>query len=358
MLLGVLGVLMLSGVDAAGQSHRRPGHPPTMKSTKRVPVSDLIARIHAMSPAPRVEHFGGRVEAARERLRSIPATISGRAEAPQIVKARRVPPVVVRAEPYPPEEEVRMAPVAAATLWEGRPPPVLRQAPAPSASASRAAADDPRLDASRPIESSALFPGQRSKDRKMASGQIAEPSLPERREEAVRVQWNNTNSNKMSAFLHDCHDLSLKGLKYKFGSNDPKKGGMDCSGTVQHLLMSQDIRSVPRQSNHQYAWLEKKGTLKKVGMFQSMDRVLRDLKPGDLLFWKDTYNARRHPNVTHVMVYLGWDRRSGKHKMFGARGSRASGDHGNAVDIFDFSYPDDGGKGKFIAYGSVPELQS
>ena len=85
---------------------------------------------------------------------------------------------------------------------------------------------------------------------------------------------------------------------------------------------------------------------------------MKGLKPGDLLFWKDTYNANRSPNVTHVMIYMGKDARTGKHFMFGARGSRASGLHGNPVDVFEFDYPFTEGRGKFIAYGSVPDLQA
>lgn len=162
--------------------------------------------------------------------------------------------------------------------------------------------------------------------------------------------------DRLDAFLADCDRLSRSGLKYEFGSNDPGNGGLDCSGTVQYLLQAQDVSSVPRQSNHQYEWLEKKGTLKKVGFFTSSRSVLRNLKPGDLLFWKGTRKTNRKPNVTHVMVYLGKDSRTGKHLMFGARSEEARGVHGHSVDVFEFDYPFEEGRGKFIAYGRVPDL--
>lgn len=165
-------------------------------------------------------------------------------------------------------------------------------------------------------------------------------------------------SPRLESFLAECQNLSRRGLKYQFGSNDPKSGGLDCSGTVQYLLQSHHISAVPRQSNLQYHWLEEKGTLRKVAASTPARDVLTDLKPGDLLFWKDTYQTNRSPNVTHVMIYMGQDTRTGKHLMFGARGSQASGLHGNPVDLFEFDYPFTEGRGEFIAYGSVPGLQA
>ncbi len=44
---------------------------------------------------------------------------------------------------------------------------------------------------------------------------------------------------------------------YKFGSSDPAAGGMDCSGTVYHVLHAAGITGVPRTSSGQYIWVRK-----------------------------------------------------------------------------------------------------
>ncbi len=133
---------------------------------------------------------------------------------------------------------------------------------------------------------------------------------------------------------------------------------MDCSGAVQYLLKSHGIEMAPRQANTQYAWLREEGTLRKLRLWTTPGKVFGELEPGDLLFWKGTYNVHRVPNVTHVMIYMGQDRSTGRHLMFGARSSRARGKHGHPVDIFDFDWPEEEGKGKFIAYGRVPGLRA
>lgn len=38
-------------------------------------------------------------------------------------------------------------------------------------------------------------------------------------------------------------------LSYQYGSHEPSKGGMDCSGTVFHVLEFQGLKGVPRQSH-------------------------------------------------------------------------------------------------------------
>ena len=45
-------------------------------------------------------------------------------------------------------------------------------------------------------------------------------------------------------------------------------------------------------------------------------------KPGDLLFWTGTYSVERDPPVTHTMIYLGEEKKSGKPIMVGASDGR------------------------------------
>jgi len=153
------------------------------------------------------------------------------------------------------------------------------------------------------------------------------------------------------------HQLATQGLRYQFGGSHPRVGGLDCSGTVHYVLSSLGYRYVPRQSNHQYYWLERSGTLQKR---RSLDeRTLSRLKPGDLLFWNGTYNTgKRWPEVSHVMVYMGRDPNTGQHWMFGGRGSRSSGRNGNGIDFhrLDVGHGE-GGRGQFIGFGSVPGIR-
>ena len=40
-------------------------------------------------------------------------------------------------------------------------------------------------------------------------------------------------------------ELTTQNLSYKYGSCDPKEGGMDCSGTVYYLLLDAGIANPP-----------------------------------------------------------------------------------------------------------------
>ncbi len=146
--------------------------------------------------------------------------------------------------------------------------------------------------------------------------------------------------------------LATRGLTYKFGADHPSEGGMDCSGTMQFLLKSIGYRDIPRTSYHQYEWLQKRGTLRKVGFFRSPERAIRDFRPGDLIFWGGTYNSGH--KVSHVMVYLGRSR-SGTHYIFGARGKSVKGLNGNGVDIFEYNPSSTGGR--LVGYGRLPGLK-
>ncbi|MEM9480071.1 MAG: NlpC/P60 family protein [Verrucomicrobiota bacterium] len=162
--------------------------------------------------------------------------------------------------------------------------------------------------------------------------------------------------SKLDSFLSDCRGLSTRGLTYQFGSNDPRKGGFDCSGVIEHLLLKHGISDVPRTAQTQWDWLDRRGTLTSVSRWTTPLRVHARLRPGDLLFWRGTYSSNNPRKITHVMVYLGPDSRTGKPMMFGASSRRSGGIHGNGVDIFEFKYPNKHSKGTFAGYGRVPGL--
>lgn len=142
-------------------------------------------------------------------------------------------------------------------------------------------------------------------------------------------------------------------LTYQYGSADPKNKGMDCSGTIYYLLKNTGVADVPRQSNEMYTWTEQQGKLFKPPFNSMAD--LKQLQPGDLLFWMGTYNIKRVPPITHVMMYIGKNTKN-KYLMFGASDGRTYQNKKMwGVSVFDFKIPD-GGKGKFMGYSCVPHL--
>jgi cell wall-associated NlpC family hydrolase len=152
--------------------------------------------------------------------------------------------------------------------------------------------------------------------------------------------------------------LTQRRLAYRFGSNDPETGGMDCSGTIYHTLRKLGIKEPPRQSDELYQWVKTTKKLNPItGTPALTDTSLAGLKPGDLLFWTGTYDtgARRLP-ISHVMLYLG-KTKAGRPVMFGASDGRPyQGKRQNGVSVFDFRIPAATSKSKFAGYGPIPGL--
>ena len=153
--------------------------------------------------------------------------------------------------------------------------------------------------------------------------------------------------------------LTRRGLTYKFGSADPAKGGMDCSGTIYHLLRKQGFDTVPRVSYQIYNWAAKTETPKGKGANSLTDPSLDDIRPGDLLFWSGTYRPKtpRNPPITHVMLYLGEEKLGGRQVVMGAsEGRRYAGEKQAGVSVFDFKVPKASSKAKFWGYCPIPGL--
>jgi hypothetical protein len=151
--------------------------------------------------------------------------------------------------------------------------------------------------------------------------------------------------------------LTSQNLTYTYGSNSPAKGGMDCSGTMNFLLSTIGISGVPRQASDIYRWTWKNGIVHSVSSSSLDSFELERLKPGDLLFWSGTYEVKREPPVTHVMLYLGRKKENGRRVMFGASsGRRYEGSSMNGVSVFDFALPPANDKARFIGYGPIPNL--
>jgi cell wall-associated NlpC family hydrolase len=157
--------------------------------------------------------------------------------------------------------------------------------------------------------------------------------------------------------------LTKQNPGYAYGSADPKNGGMDCSGFVYYVLQQNGFTDVPRDSSQQYVWVRKAGNFNAV-LSRNEDSFEFDaLKPGDLLFWRGTYNIDRDPPITHTMIYLGREKRTKKRVMVGSSDGRTyDGKQRFGVSVFDFKMPPppNSADGKlspvFVGYGRIPGL--
>lgn len=154
--------------------------------------------------------------------------------------------------------------------------------------------------------------------------------------------------------------LTHQELGYTYGSNDPGKGGMDCSGTVHRALTEWGI-DAPRSSHAQYLWAKEAGALREIeGRVASVaDPALRELRPGHLVFWEGTYETgQRQPPISHVMIYLGILKADGKPVLFGASSGRSfRGTRIHGVSAFDFHFPTEGEASRIVGFGPVPGLR-
>ena len=157
--------------------------------------------------------------------------------------------------------------------------------------------------------------------------------------------------------------LTRENLGYTYGSADPKNGGMDCSGFIYYVLKQNGFPDVPRDSSQQYVWVRKAGNFYAVLSRKEDSFEFDDLKPGDLLFWRGTYNIDRDPPITHTMIYLGREKRTNKHVMVGSSDGRTyDGKQRWGVSVFDFKMPPPPKSGDakispvFVGYGRIPGL--
>ncbi len=157
--------------------------------------------------------------------------------------------------------------------------------------------------------------------------------------------------------------LTKQNLGYSYGSADPKNGGMDCSGFIYYVLQQNGFPDVPRDSSQQYVWVRKAGDFNAVLSRHEDSFELDALKPGDLLFWRGTYNIDRDPPITHTMIYLGREKRTKKRVMVGSSDGRTyDGKQRWGVSVFDFKLPPPPKSGDakispvFVGYGRIPGL--
>jgi cell wall-associated NlpC family hydrolase len=133
-------------------------------------------------------------------------------------------------------------------------------------------------------------------------------------------------------FLQQARALANEGIDYDDEWRPPGESHrwtMDCSNTTRYLYRVTAGIELPRTASDQYYYLHLQGKAWDVPQtasgFADTEFLRQNLKPGDLLFWENTYRPERQPPITHVMVYLGTNQR-GEWLMAGSQCSRG-GEH-------------------------------
>jgi cell wall-associated NlpC family hydrolase len=178
-----------------------------------------------------------------------------------------------------------------------------------------------------------------------------------------QIEGYDANPAAVRQLLDDALELTRRNLDYAYGSDDPARGGMDCSGFIYYVLRKNGVSDVPRDASGQYAWIRKAGDFRAV-LSRNIDSFeLDELKPGDLLFWTGTYSVERDPPVTHTMIYLGKKKKAGQPVMVGSSDGRTyAGVQRFGVSVFDFKAGRvrEGTTGdnapRFVGYGKIPGL--
>ncbi len=172
-------------------------------------------------------------------------------------------------------------------------------------------------------------------------------------------------SPRIQQLIRDALDLTRLNLTYTFGSADPDSGGMDCSGTIYYLLRAHGMSNIPRDSSGQYLWARKAGVFYPVLSRSEKSEEFAELQPGDLMFWTGTYQPARDIPVSHVMLYLGREKGTGKRIMFGASDGRSyNGIQRWGVSVFDFKMPrvdaenPEKTRALFVGFARIPSLRS
>jgi peptidoglycan DL-endopeptidase CwlO len=174
----------------------------------------------------------------------------------------------------------------------------------------------------------------------------------------------NSQPPKVQEFIRSALALTERNLGYTYGSSDPNNGGMDCSGFIYYVLTNAGYKDVPRQSSDQYLWVRKNSNFHAVLSRNSDTFELKQLRPGDLMFWSGTYQVNRDVPITHVMIYLGTEKKTKRPVMLGASDGRTyNGERRFGVSVFDFKLPngtpnksDPDLVPRFEGYASIPGL--
>jgi cell wall-associated NlpC family hydrolase len=176
-------------------------------------------------------------------------------------------------------------------------------------------------------------------------------------------EWGNR-------FLEETRNLASHGIGYDESwrpAGESRSWEMDCSNTTRYLYQVTAGIQLPRTASDQYYYLhlqDKAWDVPTVASgFADCNFLRSNLKPGDLLFWENTYKPDRQPPITHVMIFLGTNAK-GQWIMAGSQSSHGGEfnprRNGPDVYVFDPTRPSGGyttwlglvhHKGRFCAFG-------
>ncbi|MEM9400669.1 MAG: NlpC/P60 family protein [Verrucomicrobiota bacterium] len=185
----------------------------------------------------------------------------------------------------------------------------------------------------------------------------------------IDLSYAQLSSEEHKKLVETSRWLATKRISYAKKWSPPNEKDywvMDCSNTARYLYKKTFNVSLPRTASSQYYTLKKEGKVHAAPLLNDgsvdTEKLLSQLRSGDLLFWEWTYDIKRTPPVSHVMIYLG-QTANGKAKMTGSA-SRARGEHGRqgGIDVYSFNPNSPSGgvknifgkyvrRGRFIAYG-------
>ncbi len=170
---------------------------------------------------------------------------------------------------------------------------------------------------------------------------------------------------RIQQLIRDAIDLTRLKLTYKSGSADPDDGGMDSPGSIYYLLHARGLNDVARDASGQYLWARKSGTFFPVVSKSAESVEFNELLPGDLMFWTGPDEPGHDVPISHVMLYLGREKETGKRIMFGASDGRSyNGIPRRGVSIFDFNMPKadqstpEKATADFVGFARVPGLRT
>ncbi|MDE1171880.1 MAG: NlpC/P60 family protein [Verrucomicrobium sp.] len=144
-----------------------------------------------------------------------------------------------------------------------------------------------------------------------------------------------SSADLQQGFLKETQSLAAQGLPYTWGN-------WDCSGTTRRLYERVAGINIGQTASDQFVNLYRQGKVAgppRDGSGQVNSQALaREMKPGDLIFFSNTYrpDPSRGSDVTHVMIYLGQNEK-GQMLMSGSQQSHgACNPAGSGPDIYVF----------------------
>lgn len=149
------------------------------------------------------------------------------------------------------------------------------------------------------------------------------------------------NPEQHQKLVQTCRWLSQQDLSYAQSWQPPGHPyviTMDCSNTVRFIVWKVFGFDLPRTASDQYLFLQKRGKVKAVpvggGGKVDTQKLMAEMRSGDLLFWEWTYDVPRDPPISHVMIYLG--QKKGGEAMVAGSSQRMDGERGGGVDVYAF----------------------